>query len=45
MERSVRSLGEPAATLARSSLGELSRQLEVLVRMIGEAVGEQVHAE
>jgi ParB-like chromosome segregation protein Spo0J len=45
MERSVRSLGEPAATLARSSLGELSRQLEVLVRMIGEVVGEQVHAE
>ena len=45
MERSVRSLGEPAATLARSSLDQLSRQLDVLMQMIGEVVGEQMHAE
>lgn len=44
MERSVRSLGEPAATLARSSLGELSGQLDVLMKMIGEAVGDESHA-
>jgi ParB/RepB/Spo0J family partition protein len=43
MERSVRSLGEPAAALARSSLGELSRQLDVLMQMIGEVVGEQTY--
>ncbi len=45
MERSVRSLGEPAATLARTSLGELSQQLDALMQMIGEVVGEQMHAE
>jgi len=39
----VRSLGEPAATLARSSLDQLSRQLDVLMQMIGEVVGEQPH--
>ncbi len=45
MERSVRSLGESAAALACSSLGELSRQLEVLMQMIDAVVGEETHAE